>query len=242
MSVFLDSEKFIGISYSLKFKSTDYYLLFETMRRTGRTASSLLEMKVKDVDKFIEENEYFIGTKLCNELIQHKSNKSGNCPFFSSRKLENTGEYLPIPFRSVQSRFKELGEQYLGINNFGARCITKTFYFDQLRRNNYDFDVVKKIFSSRGKYMRDLDAFLEYLDLSYDEYLKDMQEHRLQHNEDYKELAKIIIERMYSILFDETLSNKQVYDYTITEEEILRMIDSIKCENEDTDEGTENCE
>lgn len=233
MCVFLESEKFIGISYDLKFKSMDYYLLFETMRKTGRTASSLLELKVEEVDRFIKKNKFFLGAKLCNELMRHKNNKTGNCPFFSSRKLEETGEYLPISFRTLQSHLKELGKQYLDISYFGVRCITKTFYYDQLRRNNYDFDIVKKIFSSRGMYMRDLDAFLKYLGLSYEEYLQDMQKHRLEHNEDYKELAKIIIERMYSILLDSKLSDKQVYDYTVVEEEILRMIDSL-LQNEET--------
>lgn len=81
--------------------------------------------------------------------------------------------------------------------------------------------------------MRDLDTFLKYLGLSYEEYLQEVQKHRLEHNENYKELAKIIIERMYNILFNEKLSDKQVYEYTIMEEEILRMIDSL-VQNEET--------
>ena len=233
MQIILDSEKLINISYELKFRSIDYYLLFETMRKTGRTAASLINLKVKDVDRFIKDNSYFLGRKLCEELIVHKNGRDRDSPFFSSRKLENSGEYLPIPSRTLQSRLKELGMQYLGIENFGARYITKTFYYDQFRINNYDFDVVKKIFSSRNQYMRDLDTFLKYLDLSYEEYLQDMQKHRFKHKENYKELAKIIIDRMYSILLNEKLSDKQMYEYTIMEEEMLRMIDSL-VQNEET--------
>ena len=183
MQIILDSEKLINISYELKFRSIDYYLLFEAMRKTGRTAASLINLKVKDVDRFIKDNSYFLGRKLCEELIVHKNGRDRDSPFFSSRKLENSGEYLPIPSRTLQSRLKELGMQYLGIENFGARYITKTFYYDQFRINNYDFDVVKKIFSSRNQYMRDLDTFLKYLDLSYEEYLQDMQKHRFKHKE-----------------------------------------------------------
>ena len=233
MQIILDSEKLINISYELKFRSIDYYLLFETMRKTGRTAASLINLKVKDVDRFIKDNSYFLGRKLCEELIVHKNGRDRDSPFFSSRKLENSGEYLPIPSRTLQSRLKELGMQYWGIENFGARYITKTFYYDQFRINNYDFDVVKKIFSSRNQYMRDLDTFLKYLDLSYEEYLQDMQKHRFKHKENYKELAKIIIDRMYSILLNEKLSDKQMYEYTIMEEEMLRMIDSL-VQNEET--------
>lgn len=233
MQIILDSEKLINISYELKFRSIDYYLLFEAMRKTGRTAASLINLKVKDVDRFIKDNSYFLGRKLCEELIVHKNGRDRDSPFFSSRKLENSGEYLPIPSRTLQSRLKELGMQYLGIENFGARYITKTFYYDQFRINNYDFDVVKKIFSSRNQYMRDLDTFLKYLDLSYEEYLQDMQKHRFKHKENYKELAKIIIDRMYSILLNEKLSDKQMYEYTIMEEEMLRMIDSL-VQNEET--------
>ena len=233
MQIILDSEKLINISYELKFRSIDYYLLFETIRKTGRTAASLINLKVKDVDRFIKDNSYFLGRKLCEDLTIHKNGRDRDSPFFSSRKLENSGEYLPIPLRTLQSRLKELGIQYLGIENFGARYITKTFYYDQFRINNYDFDVIKKIFSSRKQYMRDLDTFLKYLGLSYEEYLQEVQKHRLEHNENYKELAKIIIERMYNILFNEKLSDKQVYEYTIMEEEILRMIDSL-VQNEET--------
>ena len=67
MQIILDSEKLINISYELKFRSIDYYLLFETMRKTGRTAASLINLKVKDVDRFIKDNSYFLGRKLRQE-------------------------------------------------------------------------------------------------------------------------------------------------------------------------------
>ena len=109
MQIILDSEKLINISYELKFRSIDYYLLFETMRKTGRTAASLINLKVKDVDRFIKDNSYFLGRKLCEDLTIHKNGRDRDSPFFSSRKLENSGEYLPIPLRTLQSRLKELG-------------------------------------------------------------------------------------------------------------------------------------
>ena len=168
MNIVLEPYKMRLISYELKKESMDYYLFFMCMYGTGITGARLLNLKSEDLEEFIEESVEFLDEKLIEELRNHNSIKKVGDYIFQNRYDEG-----PLPRRTIEHKINCLGKELLNIDGFGFKTITKTFYYEYFRNNNYNFNVLKRLFSIRRQYMADLDSFLDYCGLTFEEYQRD---------------------------------------------------------------------
>ena len=223
MKVILDQDGMLEVARRLKAECMDYYLFFVLMYRTGVTGAKLLHMDVKDVEGFITTNFDLLQDELIDEIKNHCINRNPNSPFLCNKYSENR-----LPRRTIEHWVTLIGNEVLNTSDFGFKSIQRTFYFEYLKNNNFNFNIVKKLFSSRRMYQASLESFLEYLGMTEDEYNIEVLKSNKERSVDYIYYSKLIIEKLYDLVTKSDISEAEKLRYTVKTKEILGLLRTVE--------------
>ena len=219
MNIVLEPHKMNSVALKLREESEDYYLFFVCMYRTGYTGSKLLGMKSKDLEDFISANTEFLSETFIDELRIHNISKEPNDAFFCNRYSD-----IPLPRRTIEHWINVTGKELLNIDGFGFKTVTKTFYYEYYRKNDYNFNLLKRLYSSRRQYMADLDAFLDYCGLTVEEYQLDRINSNKSDSSDYLTNLKKILDISISLCSNKSLTSYQKDGIAEVTKEILHLL------------------
>lgn len=219
MNIVLEPYKMNSVAFKLREESEDYYLFYLCMYRTGYTGARLLSLKSKDLEDFINEVGDFLGTVLIDELRVHNLHKNPEDALFC-----NKYSAAPLPRRTIEYWINLTAKELLNIDNFGFKTVTKTFYYEYFRNNNYNFNKVKRLFSSRRQYMADIDTFLDYCGLTVEEYQLERSRTMSSNANDYLSNIKQVIDKLFA-LSTTTLSANQKNNLAEVTKDILVMLE-----------------
>ena len=167
--VILDPIKMENISSRLKARHFDYYLYFELAYQTGALGSKILSLKVRDMESFISTYQETMSRALISEIKTHISPKKKNDWLLES--VRTPGE--PLGKRAIENVLNTVGQEE-GYSDFGVKNITRTFYYNQFRCMEYNYEKLLLLFKQRHKHIGSLENFLDYCELTQEDFKNDI--------------------------------------------------------------------
>lgn len=162
-----------AIAKELKNKSYSVYLLYCVLINTGYTAKTISSYTVAEMEQFIVQNNDLLSPQLKKELKEHMVGKHDNEFFFVGVRAEDNTQ--PICKRSYENLIGIVGRKH-GIDKLGVKAVSRAFYYNYLRKNNYNFSTVQLVFKKRGRNqdIHTLEGFLDYCGITIEELVIDM--------------------------------------------------------------------
>lgn len=219
MNIVMEPNNMRKVAYRLREESEDLYLFFMCMYKTGYTGEKIMRLRSSDLEEFIDENKEFLGSVLIEELRIHNVEYKDGC-FFRNKYSD-----IPMPRRTAENAISYAAKEVLNNDSFGFKTVSKTFYYEYFRKNNYNFDMLKRLFSSRRQYMESLEHFLKYCGLTIEEYQKDYYRNNNADVKDYMTSIKEVGDAVFSICVNTNLSIAQKQSLAIIFKDILTQLE-----------------
>ncbi len=173
-SIMLNGELLQRIGAQLRAKSEDVYLLFRLLLATGDIAHRLSVMTVREMKEYIRKNRMLLSDGLVELLGEHAEFLKDSDYFFTGHRSKDHSR--PLHKRSYEELILETGRNH-GVENLSVKMISRSYYYQYLRVHNYVFSELKIMMKRRGRYVKDLSAFLDWCDLTQAEYEDDEKKH-----------------------------------------------------------------
>ena len=219
MNIVLEPSNMRKIAYKLREESEDLYLFFMCMYQTGYTGETILRLKTYNLEEFIDKNKVLLERVLIEELRIH------NTEYEDGYFFRNKYSDAPMPRRTAERSISYAAKEMLNKDDFGFKTISKTFYYEYFRNNNYNFNKLKHLFNSRRQYMGSIDIFLKYCGLTVEEYQEDYYRNKNLDVRDYMTSMKELNNTVLSICTNTNLSVVQKQSLELILKNILIQLE-----------------
>ncbi len=152
-------------------KNEDEYILYRILLETGEIAKNISRMKVREMRGFIVKYKDFIPDDLKETIARHMEYLNDDEYFFAAHRSKN--HWSPLSKRTYECFIQDIGYSF-GIDGLGVKTISRSFFYSYLRQHGYDFTALRSFPRSKARCFTNLKSFLEYCDITEEEYRKDM--------------------------------------------------------------------